>query len=359
MRKLHIFIVATLLLPSLISCGGSRENEPVAATENTLQATLEATITTVVIPAVERFADESQALTTHAQNFCDLPTTASLANLQQQWKTATEAWYRLLPYNFGPLNDDPVFPTYIYIDALRLRGTDYTTTLREDISRNLAESFALNTEFFDNQPFQKVGLQALEILIFESADNHSTESEKQLDDYRQHPRKCELLLGLSKQLTQHATRVALAWTRQYRSDNRSYKSLFISNELPDGTPAISLLLTSAQHYLDYLQQRDVANIAAPLSAHTWVLLSHTTTAIETLLTGTGHTRFTFFSLMSAANHSSDVATVTDTIAFMREAVEYQNAADFGVAAALLDGNFKREIPNSLEIDLGITFSDGD
>lgn len=359
MLKAHAFMVATLLLPGLISCGGSRENEPVATTEHTLQATLAATVNTVVIPAVERFADESQRLATQTQNFCDLPTLTGLENLQQQWKKATEAWYRLLPYNFGPLNDDPVFPTYIYIDSLRLRGTDYTTTVREDITRHLAGNAALNTEFFDNQPFQKVGLLALELLIFESANNHSTDQEKQLNEYLQQPRKCNLLQGLGNQLTQHAARVESAWTNQYRGENRAYKNLFLNDELPDGTPAVSLLLTSAQQFLDYLQQRDVANVAAPISGHAWALLSQTSTEIETLLTGTGRTRFTFFSLMAAANYSSNVETVNDNITFMRDAIEYQNTADFGVAAALLDGNFKREIPNSLTIDLGITFSDGD
>jgi hypothetical protein len=54
-----------------------------------------------------------------------------------------------------------------------------------------------------------------------------------------------------------------------------------------------------------------------------------------------------------------VANVKDNIQTLRSALEDENTMDMKAAAAILDGNFKRDIPEAFNIYLGLNFSDGD
>lgn len=343
----------------LQGCGGSsRPNDPVVLSEPSIQETLQKTVDTIILPAVSSFDDATNTFAGNAADFCDLPQSDELSALQNQWKATAEAWYRLMPYNFGPLNDDVVFPAYMYIDSLRLRGTDYTATLRNEIADNTNGDHTLDDAYFASQSFQKLGLPALELVLFETLDG-STDNSDILDEFLQKPRKCQVLIGLARQLRGRASYVYEGWNNHYKGGTHSYAGLFITANLEDGTPPITELLTSVQEYLDYLKQRSVATVAAKPSGHIWPLLNASLTEIETLMQGDGSTRFTFFNIMESAKHQSEVETVRDNIAFARDAVSLNNATDFGVAAALLDGNFKREIPDSLDVELGISFSDGD
>ena len=54
-----------------------------------------------------------------------------------------------------------------------------------------------------------------------------------------------------------------------------------------------------------------------------------------------------------------VLDIEANIQTLRTAFEEKNVVDMKAAAAILDGNFKREIPEALNINLGLNFSDGD
>jgi hypothetical protein len=43
----------------------------------------------------------------------------------------------------------------------------------------------------------------------------------------------------------------------------------------------------------------------------------------------------------------------------KQALTNNNQAEFEIYSGILDGNFKREIPDALGVTLGINFSDGD
>ncbi len=200
MRSRLLISATAMLLSTLTGCGGERANDEVSLNEGSLKKALELITTNTILPAVGQFSAQTQALADNADSFCAAPDSNTLNAVQQQWKNTADAWYQLLPFNFGPLDDDLVFPTYQYIDSYRLRGTDYTETVRTNISSWLAGSETLDETFFAAQTFQKVGLLALEVALFETSDTHSAEISDIVSEYTDNSRKCAALNGLSDYL---------------------------------------------------------------------------------------------------------------------------------------------------------------
>ncbi|MCT7360436.1 imelysin family protein [Thalassolituus pacificus] len=352
-----VFSAAAGLL--LTACGGERVNDPVTVTQSSLDKALQELTDNSIIPAVNDFASQSAALTNQAEVFCSAPDAAGLTTLQQQWRTLADSWYHLLPLNFGPADDDLVFPPYIYIDSLRQRGNNYSATVRSEINTLLGNTTELNSSYFDNRNFQYVGLLALEIAIFERASDASKNTTDIVAEYQAQPRKCDIISGLSNALQVKADYIRSGWTLNHKATGKPYRELFLSNQLDDGTPALTQLLTSAQEFLDYLQQRNVATVAAQSSGYNWPLMATAIDSIEEILQGNSASTLSLFSLMTAAGYDAAVSAVRSNIAAARENISNQDALLFKSSAAQLDGNFKREIPDGLEVDLGINFTDGD
>lgn len=359
MRSIFTISATSLLLGLLSGCGGERANDDVSLSEGSLQKALERITTDTILPTVDQFAVQTRTLADQAENFCQAPAAAQLTLLQQQWKNTADAWYQLLPFNFGPLDDDLVFPTYQYIDSYRLRGTDYTETVRTNISNWLAADEPLNEAFFAAQTFQKVGLLALEVALFETSDSHSTQITDITGEFSSSARKCAALTGLSDFLNSKAQQIAYAWNNQYPDTNSSYQHLFLSNNLPDGSSALTTLITAQQEFLDYLQQRNVVTTITPLANHAWSMADNALNSIEQVIEGSADAPVSIAALMLASANQQALNTVRSNLAMARDSLTDQDATSFNTAAALLDGNFKREIPDSLDVNLGINFTDGD
>lgn len=353
---------ASLILLSLLSvtgCGGTRENDPIAVTEDAIDNTLAQAVDERIILASSEFLLAADQLASDIDVLCDDPTDASLAAAQSQWRTTYNAWYALLPYNFGPLTDDLVFPPYTFIDSLRLRGTEYSDTVRSAINNWVEGEQTLNDDFFAGQSFQNVGLLAVEIGLFEALDGTEAAPQELLDA----PRKCGVLKGLSGRLQASADHVYDGWANDYAGTGTPFRSLFLNAELDDGSEPLTKLLTTVQENLDYVTNRNVIVIATPAAEQNWAAALSLVTAIEALLEAPTDaidtTVFSFFELMEDAGYDDDVATVRGNIAMGFDAISDQDISAFNAAIAALDGNFKREIPDGLEVSLGITFSDGD
>ena len=359
MPKLSLFI-ALGFLSFLSSCGGERANDPVVPTSETLDFILTEVIDNSVVPAVENFYDQSIVLKTAATAFCDQQTLTNLEVVQQGWRDLFSLWYRLSNYNFGPLNDNPVFPVYIFIDSLRLRGTDYTDTLQADISNNLTNDIVLDDAYFSSLTFQRMGLLALELMAFETASEaHSRDLNDILLEYQNAPRKCDMLLGYATQIEVRMADVINEWNVSYGGSTDSYRTVFLNAELSDGTEPITLLIVSVQEFIDYLRSRDVVSTAAQVSDYSWQAISSSVDEIEELLLGTENTTVSLVDLMIGTGNDAAVSIVVENIASARIAIEQEDTVLLEVALSVLDGNFKREIPDSLEIDLGFNFTDGD
>lgn len=354
--KLKLIITAMVVLTS--SCGGSRENDPVEPTQASLQKSLQQVVDERIVPAAVNFKSAADSYMESADTFCALQDESALQQLQQQWRQLNEQWYRLIPYNFGPLKNDVVFPNYMFIDGYRLRGTNYSATVQEEIARVLAQTEALPEHYFENLSFQKGGLLALEILSFVAADGVQSDQEI-LFSYFMSSKRCELLIGHAQQMQARAESLVQGWLTDFNSGGTSYRQLFLNDKLPDDTPSLTQLLTAVQEYLDYLKQRNVVTTVAKFSNYSWPLVAASLQEIHTLLHGNGKDQFNFVAVMRSSGHEQEAATVTENTAFILASIEQKNASEFAVGVSLLDGNFKREIPNGLDVDLGITFTDGD
>ncbi|MGB1091104.1 MAG: hypothetical protein ACPGYX_03185, partial [Oceanobacter sp.] len=138
-----------------------------------------------------------------------------------------------------------------------------------------------------------------------------------------------------------------------------YRDLFLAGETDDGSEPLTLLLTTGQEFLDYLNNRNTVTYVASLSGQPWQMMTQSMNQLEGLLDGFSEELVSLFELMDSAGGGNEVTTVSENLAMANEAIEDQDATSFNAAAALLDGNFKREIPDSLDVSLGINFSDGD
>ena len=353
MRNTSLICLCLLILSG---CSGSRPNDPPELTAENLNLALEYAIDQSVIPAAASFASQAVDFQTTVDNFCRNSEVTELSNLQMAWNSLYEKWFHLANYNFGPLNDDIVFAKYTFIDSLRIRGTNYINTVRDDIDNMINGTQTLNEAFFEQLTFNKVGLLTLEVLSFEDNDQ-SRLTDDIIDDYLSTPRKCQILAGMAQQIVINANYVVEGWQVKHKDSDESYRSLFLDNQLDDGSNNLTQLLVAVQEHLDYLNKRNVLTTSASLSGIAWNGFSEAIDEIEILLEG--NTEVSFLGLMQAGGFTDSVEAVRETIATVRTAISTRDADLLEENIAKLDGHFKREIPDGLDVELGINFSDGD
>ena len=358
-------IMLPLLLLLLAGCVNKDiGTEPEDSFADELAIALEQAVDHSVLAAVEAFALEAAVLSDISEDYCGLLNESNLSVLQQQWRSLFSQWYKLSIYNFGPLNDDIVFPPYTFIDSLRLRGSNYLETVRSDIAADITGVDTLDDDYFAAKTFNKVGLLALESAIFEtSTAEYSQAGADIIAEYQLQPRKCEVLRGLAAKIVERADYVQAGWLLAHKNSNNPYRTLFLNNQLDDSSKPMTQLVVAVQEFLDYLQARDVVNTAAVVSGYAWEAIAATIDEVESLLQGqaqgSDETSSSLFDLMIASGNQNAVDSVKGSIAQVRSAIISEDAAMLEIALGYLDGNFKREIPDSLEVELGINFSDGD
>jgi len=353
----QLVITLTIVLTGCADQGRGSDPEPVDVTEDSL---ITAIADEAILPAVTGFSSSAQALQSVAESFCNGVSAQGLGNLQGEWRDVLERWYRLSLYNFGPLNNDIVFPPYTFVDGLRLRGTDYTETIRSEISNDITGDQQLTDDYFAAKTFQRVGLLALESAIFEtSTPEHSRATADILAEYEFQPRKCEVLLGLSRQIATRARSFSDQWTVGSAESEEAFREVFVADRLEDGTESLTQVLLSAQEFLDYIQARRVALVAAQISMHSWQSIAATIDEVELLLRGRAIGSQSLFSAMEAAGGQNAISTVESSIEQVRMAITQRDSEMLEITLGFLDGNFKREIPDTLDVVLGISFSDGD
>lgn len=352
--------ISLLLMCLLFGCGGERENDLIQVSEDSLDTALKESVDKHIIPTAIALTTQAKQLSESAVTFCIAPDLSQLSSIQSDWRQLSSQWYKMSGYNFGPLNDDIVFPKYTFIDSMRLRGTDYTQTIRSDITSMIMSSVELTVLYFSRLNFQKVGLLALESLIFETATGeHSKNMSHIIAEYQSTPRKCEVLVGMSQHLVKQAVYVSEGWTINYKNTGTPFRSLFLNHDLEDGSVPMSMLLVSIQSYLDYLQKRHVVTAGAQIADYGWENMIAVIDEVEILLSGTKETEVSFFHLMENAGFKNSVELVKENISRIRQSIQNKDAAALEINFGRLDGNFKREIPEALEVQLGINFSDGD
>ncbi len=358
----HSFRVMYLLL-TMLCCGSiasctSRKNDPVQLSQVNFDAAVHAITYQHLVPLTDEFGLQSSVFENAAKDLCSGYALADLLSVQSQWRLLNQVWFALSNYKFGPMISDVVFPRYTFIDSYRLRGTNYLASVRQDILADVSADNALSSEYFSSKTFQYVGLLPLEVLIFETLDG-ATDIDEVVSEFRDTPRKCEILLQLSAQLVSRANAIQSDWGEGYGVSEKPYAVLFESGELAAGETPIYLLLTSVQEHLDYLNKRNVIANSSTLAGTAWSSMRAALEDISAMLGGEQLGSFTLYSLMQSAGQGATVEEVRENINFGLVSIDERDAVNLQLALSLLDGNFKRNIPNALDVNLGINFSDGD
>lgn len=361
-REISGFISATIIVGSLASCG-SDSSTKVTKNMTDLEAASAQIVDKTIIPAVQNFLQKTKDLENKITVLCSSKSADDLVSAQDQWEQTANAWYQVLPYNFGPMILDEAIPEYIYVDSHRLRGDDYTSDIRSDIDAMIASSAILNDAVFTNKNFNKLGLLALEIALFETAASQSTAKSDLDSELTNVSRKCAISKGYATQLRNRAQNIEQSWTKNYRNSGQSYRDLLVSGNLESlsnesGTSAAQKIVTSVQEYLNYISQRGVLVGVAKVSGNVWPQLGTSINTINEMVEGSTTTSLSYARLMEngAAN---DLIALRANLKRAKQSIEEQNSTDFSAARGLLDGNMKRELTDGIGISLGISFSDGD
>lgn len=326
-----------------------------------LIAALEATIDRTIRPSTEGFEREAKALQQEASAFCTQTSTAGLVQLQDRWRTLSLAWNRLQPYNFGPLDDDPIFPSINFIESMRIRGMNYTETVRAEILLVRSSTITVDDAYIDRLTFNKVGMLALELLLFEAAaDPHSTAIAEVLIDYEQHPSKCAYLTGVARLLAERATRVHRGWFEDFNATGTSYRDLMLGEELEDSSDPISVLLVGGFEYLDYVKARKLdGELDAAVADYFYENNASALDALKKTVSPEGAAVSTFLQLVAERGYSGEVAVIEMGFADAAAAVAAEDREAMKTTFVALEPTFKQRIPFALGVILGVTFTDGD
>ncbi len=374
-----VLICSTTLLSA---CGASSSSSITTGTTQADVATIQVVDNTVV-PAINAFQVQSQQLDDSAELFCSAANTNldNLNALQLEWKNTLLSWYQVLPFLAGPLSvkDFLGAPAYAYIDSYRQKGNLDSSVIRSDISAMLNSSTALTDTNFETKNFNKVGLLALELIMFDEPISEESSDQSQglsniVNEFIATPRKCDILTGYSADLLRRATLIQQAWNNDYRDKGVSYRGMLANNSFSDyfdgldddgnDQSAFSRITVSVQDHFDFLANRNASSDVAVVSNSlfiglAWDAIWQSIDSSEALLMGDDNSTLTLFNLMDNKGFASSTLLIKNNLQTLRDTVTAQNSTDFKAAAAEVDGNFKREIPNALDISLGLNFNDGD
>lgn len=319
------------------------------------------TVETTIVPGVAAFDAQAQDMLSHANAFCAAPSPESLQDLQTGWRSLSEAWSAVAAYNLGPLDDDVITPRIIFIESMRQRGTDYTQTVRDGILRGVDGSDTLDLAYFDRQTFDEVGVLALEVLVFEDIrDGNSTDAGDILAGFEGEPRTCDYLRGIAELLARDAGEVNVGWAESFGDSGEPFRETMTGPALADGTEPVAALLIVLQEHLDYIKVRKLEGIPdAQLAGHFYPNVLVALETMEELLAQPEEDSFGLLERMEATGNTAEVETVRANFEAAKAAAQAEDLEPLIAAIGLLDGNLKREIPDALGVELGLTFTDGD
>lgn len=364
-RRVTCRLTIVLAAAGPIGCGGEPpESMPPS---DFVGRALDAAITDTMVPTMTEFAEQALKLDAAVQVTCPAPTQADLLELQERWIALASAWSGAALYNLGPLNDDLIAPSIIYVESMRQRGIDYTETVRESIDLGIQSDVSLDPAYFQRLQFNRVGLLALEVLLFEGAApvRSSTVSDL-VAGFRTQPRRCEYLAGVSSLMAERAISVRRGWTMDFNGQG-PFESVMRDGPLEDGSEALQALLLSVGSHLEYIERRKlngildmrIADAARPDLGIFYVNLARALREVDDILQRSIDGGPTFLNAMSSRGFSAEVEAIQVDLRFGREALSREDRAETARRIGALKYRFQKDIPEGLGVDLGLNFTDGD
>lgn len=341
------WIWASVLLG--FGCGSEEASDPPPA------PTAKPVVEQVILPAVDTFAAHTAQLATATEAACLEGGTIDEARLL--WKQSGLVWRQVGLFDFGPLDDDLILPSDLLVESMRQRGIDYTDTVRATIEAALTSSVVLDSAYFDKLRFTEIGLLGLEVALFEStAEGHPTGLAAVRADFEDRPRKCEFAAGLARRLEAAAVRIRSGWRDRFGATGTPFADQMAEDELPEGGKTMARVLLGVGDEFDYLQRRKLDGVLDGQISETFYSgLGAMLEGVEAVLAaGTP-------SLQAALREASGATAdrVADELARARAAIQSEDRGAASAAFEALATRFRTSIPNALNIELSLNFSDGD
>lgn len=349
----------------------------IAQTESR-KAALAQTISAVIQPAFAQFQQRADAFYQASETFSQTQNSDNFAAVQKAWKALALAWNRIRIYRFGVLVGKDLTPYAYYLDSSLLKGKDFSKKIKQSIDIFLAEN-KTNTniealaETIANQSFNQQGLLAAEILLFDV--------DFSLESYQKQPALAFYLQAQAKVLQQRATYLNQHWqANDYVAQllaEAEISSAKLFNAIWDSLSfakkeRLGNVYRNEQAYPQKVEawrsQQSTANLVAWLQAIQQTLIAQQTMTNDT----EGKTNpASFYQLLQADGYQTGNKFVkhiheiqqalavlpeplTDSVSNHKEAViKIQRALD------KFAGFYERNAMNSLGIDLGFNFNDGD
>ena len=105
--------LGVLALGFVLACGDS------TSSDGDLDRALENAVDGRIVPAMTSLAQGAGDLRAEADAFCSSPTEAGLSRLQTAWGRLSLTWNGAMIYNVGPLDDDIIVPSILFIESDR------------------------------------------------------------------------------------------------------------------------------------------------------------------------------------------------------------------------------------------------
>lgn len=355
------------LSATLIAACGSEDSPPPVQTDPVPLA-VERIVEDRIVPAMTAFADEARALEESIDSACPSPGEAQVDEWQAHYLTMREHWAVASCYNLGPLDDDLIIPSVIFIESMRLRGTDYTETVREHVAMTLASDEPLDDAFFDDLSFKNIGILALEVLLFEdTTEAHTTSSSTIAAEYAANPRKCTYAKAVSRRLADRAERVATGWTTEYKDTGKPFSEHMKGEALEDGSVPAQALLLAVFGHIDYLEKRKVnaildlriATASRPEARPFYAGLETMVDEVEVLFATYSAEGHTFADIIGRRGFVDEIASLRADIETMRASTGAEDRDATSTSIAVLRDSLAVLVPDALGVYLGVNFSDGD
>lgn len=343
----RLLISCALLGTSLFAC----ELDTTSSDKPDLEATVVALADEAILPAAEAFDTSADELSVSIATLCQNPDEAAVEAARGQWRKTSEAWNRFNVYDFGPVTEG-ITPPDAFIDSFKAfrQGKSYVETLREELRTLVAQGTDVSGEDLSGWNFQRVGLVAIEVALFETATEPPDPAASAVAaELAAQPHKCTYLVKQAELLAQRAGELRVAWA----PDGGDYRSTFISAT----NDALGGVLSGAGGHLEYFELRSIATQGYPISGQAHANIGASLDEVEAFLVAGGADSLS--TRLDEARAPEVVTAIADRIAAARAAIAGENPEALGAELVGLDIILREDIPLALGIELGLNFTDGD
>jgi predicted lipoprotein len=373
------FMVFTLLL-GLIYFNAVQANSSTTAQTELRKAALAQTISGVIQPAFAQFQQRADVFYQASETFSKTQYADNFVTVQNAWKELAIAWNHIRIYRFGVLVGKDLTPYAYYLDSSLLKGKDFSKKIKQSIDTFLAENktnaiFKLEAlaQTIEKQSFNQQGLLAAEILLFDA--------DFSLESYQKQPALAVYLQAQAKVLKQRASYLNQHWqSKDYVTQllaEADISSVKLFNAIWDSLTfakkeRLGNVYRNEQAYPQKVEawrsQQSAANLAAWLQAIQQTLVAQQITTKET---SAKNKLASFYQLLQADGYQTGDKFITHIHAIQQalaalyepltDSVSNNKEAVINIQQALdkFSGFYERNAMNSLGIDLGFNFNDGD